>query len=250
MTRVLSTRGRHYTNGRGPGVPLCVRRGEDLGTCRADDVERTGHDDQAVGIDHALRPRQGGRDVAFDDHRQTERPPGVGHLVGGHGAWRRRLTDHHGAHPGVDQWHQHGGGISAREHAHDRDARTVDGELLAERDPERRHAGRVVRTVEHQQRTTPEDLEAAGHPHRGQAVGHDLGIERLPEERLHRGQGHGGVAPLVGAVERHEHVVVSPSGRPQSDQPATHGDVVSVAAEVSSGQPEGGRPRRLRPRRR
>ena len=116
-----------------------------------------------------------------------------------------------------------------------------------ERVTERGHARRVVRAVDQQQRSAPQHLEAAGDPHRGQSLLHHGGGQRFAEERLHRGEGHGRVVALVGAVQRQQDVLVAPARGPQREQPPTHRHPVGGAAEVRPGHPDRRRARVARP---
>ena len=88
----------------------------------------------------------------------------------------------------------------------------------------------------------PEDLEAPGHPHRGEPLLHDVARERRLEEALDRGEGDGGVVALVVAVEREEHVGVHGQGRLEGEQPAAEAELVLGAVEVELAPPHDARP--------
>ena len=93
-------------------------------------------------------------------------------------------------------------------------------------DAQRVGARRVVGAVDDDERLVPEDLEAPGHPHRGEALLHDVVVEGRVEEALDRGEGDGGVVALVGAMEREEHVGVHGQGRLQGEQPTAEAELV------------------------
>ena len=94
--------------------------------------------------------------------------------------------------------------------------------------------------VDEQQRAAPEHFETAGHAHRSEALFHDIGRERVAEERLRRGERDGGIGALVGTVQRDEDVLITPARGPKGHQPATHGDPVGRAAEVTPEDPDRG----------
>ena len=78
----------------------------------------------------------------------------------------------------------------------DRDRVPVDGELLAQRVAERRHARRVVRAVDEQERVTAQHLEATRHADRGEAPRRRRRASSgVAEEGLGRGQRAGAFAP-------------------------------------------------------
>ena len=72
----------------------------------------------------------------------------------------------------------------------------------------------------------------------GERLGDDVLVERRPEERLRGGERRGGVVALVGAVERHEDVVVGAAGRPQVEQPAAVRQPVGDAVELDAAPPD------------
>ncbi|CAB4707048.1 unannotated protein [freshwater metagenome] len=114
-------------------------------------------------------------------------------------------------------------GVLVAHHADDRDQRR-EGEGVLQGRAHRLRPVRVVRRVEHDRRAAPHDLEAARRGDLGEGGPHQVGVEGLvPEERLDRREGDGGVLRLVGAVERQEDLVVAPAQPLEGDHLTAYG---------------------------
>ena len=93
----------------------------------------------------------------------------------------------------------------------------------------------------------PTTSRRPGHPHGGERLLDHVLVEGRAEEGLDRGQAHGGVVPLVGTVQRHQHLPVGGARGAHVDQPPTDGQPVGGAGEVVAPDPDLGRPGRRRP---
>ena len=111
-------------------------------------------------------------------------------------------------------------------------------ELLAHRRRRRLGAGHVLGPVQHHQRPLAHDLQPPGRADRGGRRGHDVGLERAPEERLRAHQRGYEIVGLVAAVEGEVDAFVGGTGGAQVDQAPAHCHHIGVDGVIPPGQPQ------------
>ncbi len=94
-----------------------------------------------------------------------------------------------------------------------------------------------MRAVDKEQRTPTEHLETTGHAHGGESLLHDVGSERVSEERLHGRQRHRRVDALMGAVQGNQDILVAAARGPQRHDATTDSHPVRLTAEVTTRDP-------------